>query len=151
MIRLEVSPPLSINVKNIVILFLIFGSVFAFVLFDHYRVQQDFFSLIAFLNKARYSSIYDKKQLIIRFQDHQAVMLNSDDEIISTIDISTLAQVNYDTTLGDNMIVFSPGGTHEHNKRIHGGDIRLKSWLGLKKNIAVNCNGFVSEGVYPED
>ena len=151
MIQAEVSSRLSINVKTIVILSLIFGSVIALILFDHYRVQQDFSSLIAFLNKARYSSIYDKKQLIVRFLEHQAVVLNSDDEIISTIDISTLAQVNYDTTLGDNMIVFSPGGTHEHNKRIHGGDIRLKSWLGFKKNIAVNCNGVVSEGVYPEE
>jgi hypothetical protein len=32
-----------------------------------------------------------------------------------------------------------------------GGDIRLSSWLGFKKNLAVKCNGFVSEGVYPED
>lgn len=32
---------------------------------------------------------------------------------------------HYDTTLGDDMIVFSPGGTHEHNIRIHGSDIRL--------------------------
>jgi len=33
------------------------------------------------------------------------------------------------------MIVFSPGGTHEHNIRIHGGDIRLRSWLRFKKTL----------------
>jgi hypothetical protein len=26
-----------------------------------------------------------------------------------------------------------------------------RSWLGFEKNLAVNCNGYVSEGVYPED
>jgi len=25
----------------------------------------------------------------------------------------------------------------------------LKSWLGFRKNIAVNCTGLVTEGVYP--
>jgi len=49
------------------------------------------------------------------------------------------------------MIVFSPTGTHEHNVRIHGGDVRLRSWLGFQKSLAVNCNGLASEGVYPED
>ncbi|RJP41121.1 MAG: hypothetical protein C4548_09630 [Desulfobacteraceae bacterium] len=63
----------------------------------------------------------------------------------------TLYQVNYNTTLGKDMIVFSPTGTHEHNIRIHGGDIRYRSWLGFKKNLAVNYNGLVNAGMYPED
>ena len=49
------------------------------------------------------------------------------------------------------MIIFTPRGTQQYNTRIHGGDIRLRSWFGFKKSIAVNCNGYVSEGVYPED
>ena len=65
--------------------------------------------------------------------------------------VPTLDQVNYDTTLGDDMIVFYKRGTAEYNKRIHGGDIRLKSWLGFRKNIAVNCTGLVVEGVYPAE
>lgn len=72
-------------------------------------------------------------------------------EFIRSLPLPTLNQVNYNTTLGDNMIVFRPGGTHEHNTRIHGGDIRLKSWLGFSRSIAVNCNGYVKEGVYPEE
>jgi len=24
-------------------------------------------------------------------------------------------------------------------------------WLGLRQNLAVNCNGYVGEGIYPED
>lgn len=141
----------SINFKTIIILSLIFSAMVCFFIYDYHRVQQDFSSLISFLNKVRYSAIYDKKQLIIRFQGHRAVMLNSAEKPISSVVIPTLFQVNYNTTLGNNMIVFSPGGTHTHNVRIHGGDIRLRSWLGFKKNIAVNCNGLVSEGIYPED
>ncbi|MBW1783106.1 MAG: hypothetical protein JRL30_20480 [Deltaproteobacteria bacterium] len=47
------------------------------------------------------------------------------------------------------MIVFCQRGTGEYNKREHGGDLRLKSWLGFRKNIAVNCTGLVKEGLYP--
>jgi hypothetical protein len=47
------------------------------------------------------------------------------------------------------MIVFDGHGTSEYNKKEHGGDLRLKSWLGFRKNIAVNCTGLVTEGVYP--
>jgi len=50
---------------------------------------------------------------------------------------------------GDNMIIFTGHGTSGYNKRIHGGDLSLKSWLGFRKNIAVNCTGLVTEGVYP--
>jgi hypothetical protein len=61
-----------------------------------------------------------------------------------------LDQVNYDTTLGDDMIVFYKQGTGKYNKRVHGGDIQLKSWFGFQRNIVVRCTGLVMEGVYPE-
>jgi len=60
-----------------------------------------------------------------------------------------LNEVKYDTTLGDDMIVFCRCGMGEYNKREHDGDLRLKSWLGFRKNIAVNCTGLVTGGVYP--
>lgn len=60
----------------------------------------------------------------------------------------TLYKGNYDTTLGDDMIVFYERGTGQYNKRVHGGDIRLKSWVGFRKNIVVRCTGLVMEGVY---
>jgi hypothetical protein len=137
--------------RRIAILSLLFISIPSFIIFDHHRVQQDFFALKSFLNQARYSAIYDKERFIVRFQDRQAVMVNSAGNPVSSIKIPTLSQVNYQTTLGHDMIVFSPTGTHEYNIRIHGGDIRLRSWLGFEKNLAINCNGYVSEGVYPED
>jgi hypothetical protein len=68
------------------------------------------------------------------------------------VKIPRIKLVDYDTTLEDNMIVFGKQGTtSEHNKRIHGGEIMLKSILGFKKYIHVNCNGYVTEGRYPED
>ena len=71
--------------------------------------------------------------------------------VIKSLNVSTLDQVNYDTILGNNMIVFHGRGTSAYDKRIHGGDLRLKSWLGFKKNIAVNCTGLVTEGRYPAE
>ena len=58
-------------------------------------------------------------------------------ERMKPLNVSTLAEVNYDTTLGDNMIGFDGHGTSACNKRVHGGDLRLKSWLGFRNNIAV--------------
>jgi hypothetical protein len=120
-------------------------------MFDHHRVQQDFFALKSFLNQARYSAIETNEKFIIRFHPKQATLHQFDGRLISILSIPTIYQVNYDTILGNDMIIFSPGGTHEHNIQIHGGDVRLRSWLGFEKNLAVNCNGYVSEGVYPEE
>jgi len=87
-----------------------------------------------------------------RFVDRKVVITDKETgKTTAALNIPTLDQVNYDTTLGDNMIVFYGLGTSAYNKRIHGGDIRLKSWLGYRKNIAVNCTGYVYEGVYPAE
>jgi len=63
--------------------------------------------------------------------------------------VSSLNEVNYDTTFGDDMIVFCRSGTADYKKRVHGGDLRLRSWLDFRKSLAVNCTGLVTEGVYP--
>jgi hypothetical protein len=138
------------NFKRIIILSIIFSSIGCFPLFDYRRVNNDFAELKHFLNDVRYSTIYEGKSYIVRFDNKKTDLYTLKNEFIRSLSVPTLSQVNYDTTLGDNMIVFRPGGTHEYNLRIHGGDIRLKSWLGFSKCIAVNCNGFVREGVYPE-
>jgi len=65
--------------------------------------------------------------------------------------IPTIARVDYDTTMGNDMIVFTWRGTAEHNKKVHGGEIMLKSMLGFRRHIHVNCTGLVKEGRYPED
>jgi hypothetical protein len=68
-----------------------------------------------------------------------------------TISIPMIAKVDYDTTIGNSMIVYNWRGTAAYNKRIHGGEIMLKSLLGFRRYIHVNCNGMVTEGRYPED
>ncbi|MCF8145688.1 MAG: hypothetical protein K9N21_17390 [Deltaproteobacteria bacterium] len=89
--------------------------------------------------------------MAVRFVDKQAMVEDGKTgKIIRELDISTLDQVNYDMTLGDDMIIFDGHGTSAYNRREHGGDVRLKSWLGFRKHLAVNCTGLVTEGVYPE-
>jgi hypothetical protein len=136
--------------KRIAILSLIIIAIEGFVYFDYHRVLIDFKNLKSFLNDTRYSAIKDQRSFIVRFKGGQAELYSLENVFIRKIEIPTLHQVHYDTKKGKDMIIFTPGGTHPYNTRIHGGDIRLRSWCGFKKNIAVNCNGFVSEGVYPE-
>jgi hypothetical protein len=122
------------------------------ILWNHHRVNRDFRQLKALLTDARCQAIGQQQVLIARFADKGVSITDNDTgAVIKTLDVPTLHQVNYDTTLGDDMIVFYDRGTGKYNKRVHGGDIRLKSWLGFKKNIVVRCTGFVMEGLYPEE
>jgi len=140
-----------LNYKRIAILSIIFILIGCFVLFDYHRVLNDFTNLKSFLTDTWYSTTKDGKSFIVRFKDKEAQLYSFEGTFIRKIQISTLYQVNYNTTKGNDMIIFTPRGTQQYNTRIHGGDIRLRSWLGFKKSIAVNCNGYVSEGIYPED
>lgn len=137
------------NYKRIIALSVIFISIGCFVFFDYQRVSQDSTHLRSFLNDTRYSTITGKS-FIVRFHNEQAELSSFEGDFIRKVKIPTLYAVNYNTTKGNGMIIFTPVGTQQYNKRIHGGDIRLRSWFGFKKNIAVNCTGFVSEGIYPE-
>ena len=106
----------------------------------------------ALLRNVRSDAIDGEKILVCRFFGKRISITDENTgKVIAELDVPTLDQVNYDTTLGDDMIVFYKRGTAEYNKRIHGGDIRLKSWLGFRKNIAVNCTGLVAEAVYPAE
>ena len=123
-----------------------------FIIWDHHRVNVDFRQLKALLTDVRYQTAGRDKTLVARFADKAVSITNNDTGVvIDTLTVPTLNQVNYDTTLGDDMIVFYASGTGKYNKRVHGGDVRLKSWLGFRKNIVVRCTGLVMEGMYPED
>lgn len=130
----------------------LFTAVGIFVLWDHFRVNRDFFELKTLLSNVRYAAITKNKVLIARFLGKDVVVRDrKTGMVIKSLNVPTLDEVNYDTTLGSDMILFSGRGTSEYNKREHGGDLRLKSWLGFKKYIAVNCTGLVTEGVYPAE
>lgn len=137
---------------RILILTILITSAVTFVLWDYHRVDKDFSALMALLQDTRYRALANDKMFVVKFSGKEAaVSARNAGSIIKTLIIPTLDEVNYNTTLGNNMIVFTGHGTSAYNKRIHGGDLRLKSWLGFQKNIAVNCTGLVTEGVYPAE
>ncbi len=137
---------------RILVFTVLFTGAGLFVFWDFSRVDRDFSELKTLLRDARYRAITKNKTLVVRFFGKKITITDrKTGEVISGLNIPTLAEVNYNTTLGDDMIVFDGHGTGDHNKRVHVGDLRLKSWLGFRKNIAVNCTGLVTEGLYPAE
>ena len=135
---------------RILILAILFTNAGTFVLWDYIRVDRDFSALKALLSDTRYRAISKDSPFVVKFSGEEAVVSDKNTGLlIKALIVPTLEKVNYDTTLGENMIIFTGHGTSKYNKREHGGDLRLKSWLGFRKNIAVNCTGLVTEGVYP--
>ena len=119
---------------------------------DRHRLHTDFDNTMSLLRFVWIDAGVNDRQLIVRFDGKRVVVVNRNTGIgMSALKIPTLHEVNYDTTLGNKMIVYSGVGTSAYNKREHGGDLTLRSWFGFKKSIAVNCNGLVTEGRYPGD
>ena len=137
---------------RVALLSALLSGVACFIMWDHHRVNMDFRLLKALLTDVRWQTAGRDKTLVARFADETvSITDNETGVVIDTLEVPTLNQVNYDTTLGENMIVFYSRGTGKYNKQVHGGDIRLKSWLGFRKNIVVRCTGLVMEGVYPSE
>ena len=135
---------------RILILAILFTSIGTFVLWDYVRVDRDFSKLKALLQDTRYRAIGNDRPFVVKFSDEEVVVSDKNTGlVIKALIVPTLDEVNYDTTLGKDMIVFTGHGTSAYNKRIHGGDLTLKSWFGFRKYIAVNCTGLVTEGLYP--
>lgn len=138
--------------SRIFLLTILFVGIGMTASWDYSNVDKDFSELKALLQDMRYRAITLDKTIVVRFSGKMVKVTDGKtDEIIRVLMIPTLHQVNYDTTLGDDMIVFDGHGTGPFNKRVHGGDIRLKSYLGFRKSLAVNCTGLVTEGLYPEE
>lgn len=137
---------------RILIFTILFTSAGAFVIWDYYRVNRDFSALKALLQDTRYRAIGNDKPFVVQFSGDQVTVSDKNTGlVIKTQNLPTLDEVNYDTTLGEDIIVFDGHGTSKYNRKEHGGDLRLKSWLGFRKNIAVNCTGLVTEGLYPAE
>jgi len=141
----------EVKLYRIVILTLLIVSTGILVIQDYSRLTKDFSKLMSFLTKVRSKAIQNDIILITQFKEKNVVVKNKKGDILNFLHVSTLHNVNYDTKLGKNMIVFSGRGTSPYNIRVHGGDMTLKSWFGFRKNIAVNCTGLVTEGLYPEE
>ena len=55
--------------------------VSSFILWDYWRLENNFKSLFAMLNKARYDAWYRNVQVIVRFNDSEVVSSNNLGEI----------------------------------------------------------------------
>ena len=115
----------SSPVLRVVIMSLLFSGMGCFVLWDYSRVDRDFRHLKALLTDARMQTASRDKTFVARFRDKTvSITDNGTGMVIKTLTVPTLDKVNYDTTLGKDMIVFYERGTGKYNKRVHGGDIR---------------------------
>jgi hypothetical protein len=140
------------QIIRVAVLTAVLSGIACFVAWDYHRVNSDFQELKGLLRDVWLRAVRQHEVLVARFSDKVVLVVdNGTGAVIRSLRIPTLDRVNYDTTLGENMIVFYDRGTGKYNKRIHGGDIRLKSWLGFRKNIVVRCTGLAMEGVYPDD
>ena len=136
---------------RILILTLLIVSTGILVIQDYSRLTKDFSKLMFFLTKVRLKAMQDDVILITQFNRKNVIVKDNNGNVLDFLHVSTLNKINYDTKLGKNIIVFSGRGTSPYNIRVHGGDMTLKSWFGFRKNIAINCTGLVTEGLYPEN
>ncbi|HAR97895.1 MAG TPA: hypothetical protein DCS11_03170 [Syntrophus sp. (in: bacteria)] len=120
------------------------------VVWDVHRLDRDFKLLFSLLGQARLDAFYRDTTVIVAFGD-RIVTVSDDKGSRRVAAIPSLSDVDYDTTLGDDRIVYTWRGTAHHNRREHGGEILLKSLLGFKRYLHVNCNGLVRDGKYPRD
>ncbi len=142
----------SIRFSRVILCSTVLCCIFSLVLWDKFRIDREFAETMNLLRQTRFTAIVENRVLITKFQNKNIIISDGKSgHILNNHRISTLANVNYDTTLGKDMIVFSGRGTSPHNIRIHGGDLTLRSWLGFKRSIHVNCTGLAREGRYPSD
>ncbi|MEE8398704.1 MAG: hypothetical protein V3S89_06845 [Desulfobacterales bacterium] len=133
-----------------ILLILILAGAAGVIQWDRHRIASDRDSVISLLNITWMDAWAKDKRLIVRFGADRITITDGDSgNVITTLKVPTLHSVDYGTTLGDEMIVFTGSGPSVHNERKHGGDLTLRSWFGFKKYIAVNCNGMITEGRPP--
>lgn len=138
------------SILRIAIFNVILVCIFFLIRWDESRLNNDFGQTMKLLRYARTTAIRDDKSMIVRFYEKKITAEDQNQTIKGSILVPTLYRVNYNTTIGPNMIVFNGHGTSDFNIRIHGGTIKLKSWF-WEKSIHVNCTGLAREGPYPTE
>ena len=100
--------------------------------------------------KTRNKALQNEKTFVTKFSGKNVkIQEGISGNVRNALHVPTLSSVNYDSKLGKDVIVFTSRGTEPYNIKNHGGDMTLRSWFGFQKSLAVNCTGFVREGVYP--
>ena len=142
----------KINFVRVFLVSLTLISVGGFVMWDYHRLSVDFNNLMSLLRNVRLYAAETDKNMAVRFDDKNIIVKEiGSDKQYNTLKVQTLHKVNYNTTLGKSIIVFTGIGTSPYNLKVHGGDLLLKSWFGFKKYIWVNCTGLAKEGQYPDE
>jgi len=142
--------PKRLDIRTLLFILVPIALAGAAISWDLQRLDKDFNQLYSLLRTARWDAFYKDTTIMVRFNGNTVAVTNQKDSKNMTTTIPTIATVDYDTTMGNDMIVYTWRGT-AYNKRVHGGEIMLKSLLGFRRYIHVNCNGLVTEGRYPED
>jgi hypothetical protein len=142
----------EINFVRVFLVSLTLISVGGLVMWDYHRLSEDYLNVMSLLRDVRLHAAETDKDMAVRFDEKNITVkeLGSDEQYY-TLKVQALHKVNYDTTLGKGIIVFTDIGTSPYNLKVHGGDLLLKSWFGFKKYIWVNCTGFAKEGRYPDE
>ena len=142
--------PKHFTIRTLIFILLPIAVASVAISWDLQRLDKDFNRLYSLLKTARWDAFYKDTTIIVRFNGNTVTVANQKDSKNMTTTIPMIARVDYDTVMGNDMIVYTWRGT-AYNKRVHGGEIMLKSLLGFRRYIHVNCNGLVTEGRYPED
>jgi len=143
--------PKHLNIRTLIFILLPIAVASVAVSWDLQCLDKDFNQLYSLLKTARWDAFYKDTTITVRFNGNTVTIANQKDSKNMITTIPMIVGVNYDTVMGNDMIVYDWRGTAAYNKRVHGGEIKLKSLLGFRRYIHVNCNGFVTEGRYPRD
>jgi hypothetical protein len=142
--------PTRLNPRIMILIPLLMAAAGGAVIWDSQRLDENFRSLYLLLRTARLDALYKRTTIVVLFDGDRVVVSDRKNSKFTTTTIPMIERVEYDTTLGKDMIVYDWQGTSAYNKREHGGEIMLRSLLGFRRYIHVNCNGVVREGRYPE-
>ncbi|MBK8754739.1 MAG: hypothetical protein IPL99_25255 [Candidatus Competibacteraceae bacterium] len=113
---------------------------------QHFQVDREYHALYLLLNRARTQAM-QAGPVIVRFTPYTARVEGLAGDGIESLFLTSLEEVRYQTTQGDQQIIFSAGGpTSPYNIHLHGGDVTLKSWTGYERSLWVHCSGGVTQG-----
>mgnify|MGYP000969861156 FL=1 len=143
--------PKRLKPKYLIFTLLFVAAAIFLTAWDLNRLNTDFNKLFSLLRASRADAFYKDTTIIVRFNGQKVTVTDQKTSATTMTTIPSITRIDYDTTLGKDMIVFTWRGTEQYNKRVHGGEIMLKSMLGFRRHIHVNCTGLVKEGRYPDD
>jgi Tfp pilus assembly protein FimT len=87
------------------------------IAWDLQRLDKDFNHLYLLLRTARLDAFYKDTTIIVKFNGNTVTVTNQKDSKKMATTIPTISRVDYDTVMGNDMIVYAWRGTAAYNKR----------------------------------